>query len=199
MAYPKKEGYAKAELAFDKALSDGTSVGTIVAGARHYATAKAGIDSKWLMMPARWLSERCWRESPQAPVSKRSKPPAPSPAKAKPNLRRVPKPPVKREAAPPKRATGMPDFIQLGGKVWDSGGDAGHVVGFDSHMVAVDWDRIGRASAHYKTLLPSPPNLGADKPKPPWSTPVLKRLIETEDGLPSWLASQTSVTEGDFG
>jgi hypothetical protein len=198
MAYPKREGYAKAELAFAKALADGVSVGTIVAGAKHYATAKAGIDSKWLMMPARWLLERCWRESPQAPVSKKAKPPTPPPVKAKPNLRVVPKPPVKKEAAAPKRAIGVPDFIQLGVKVWDSGGDAGHVVGLDRHMVAVDWDPIGRASAHYKTLLPSHPNLCLGKPKSPWSRPVLEDVTDTAEGRPLWIACQKLPT-ADFG
>jgi hypothetical protein len=92
MAYPKKEGYAKAEIAFAKALADGVSVGTIVAGAKHYATAKASVDSKWLMMPARWLSERCWRESPQAPrpasvVARKKKEASKSPLPARPELR----------------------------------------------------------------------------------------------------------------
>ena len=90
----------------------------------------------------------------------------------------------------------MPDFIQVGAKVWDArAGDAVSVVSIDQKEVLVEWG-IGRSTTHYKNLLPTEP---PPSPKLPWSTPVLEDVANTPEGRPLWIACQALVTKGDFG
>lgn len=72
--YPKREGRTLAKQAYCRVVADGIAPDTLIAKARQYAGAKAGVDAKWLKMPANWLKEECWLEDPQPPRPRGPKP-----------------------------------------------------------------------------------------------------------------------------
>jgi hypothetical protein len=81
IAYPRKEGRAKAKRLFDELGKSGEVSGeTLVAKAQQYATAKAEVEQAYLKMPGNWLEGKCWLEDPK-PKGQKAKA-EPKPAKA---------------------------------------------------------------------------------------------------------------------
>jgi hypothetical protein len=67
--YPKRVAKEAARKAFAKAVENGTTVETLIAGAQRYAVKRQGQDPKYTKHPATWLNGGCWQdEAPGAPV-----------------------------------------------------------------------------------------------------------------------------------
>ena len=62
--YPKKEGKKKASENFARAIKAGADPEAIIAGARRYASACVGQDSKFIKWPQGWLTDERWNDGP---------------------------------------------------------------------------------------------------------------------------------------
>ena len=62
--YPKKEGRKKASENFARAIKAGADPEAIIAGARRYASACVGQDSKFIKWAQGWLTEERWNDGP---------------------------------------------------------------------------------------------------------------------------------------
>jgi hypothetical protein len=60
-AYPRKDGYGAARLAYAAALKRAPAA-ELLAGAKRYAKAKSGEDLKFTKIPKNWLNEDGWRD-----------------------------------------------------------------------------------------------------------------------------------------
>jgi hypothetical protein len=106
IAYPRKEGRAKAKRLFDELVKSGEVSGeTLVAKAQQYATAKAEVEQSYLKMPGNWLEGKCWLEDPKPKAKAEPKPAkATKPVKKKANP--VAKP--KAESTPERKPAPAP-------------------------------------------------------------------------------------------
>lgn len=62
--YPRRVGKIHAERAYAKALANGTSPDTLIAGAKFYAMEKKLADPQFVKHPATWLNGGCWQDEP---------------------------------------------------------------------------------------------------------------------------------------
>jgi hypothetical protein len=62
-AYPVHKARGAAVRAFNKAIKK-ADPRTLIAGARLYAKATAGIDPRYIKHPATWLNQECWLDEP---------------------------------------------------------------------------------------------------------------------------------------
>lgn len=65
-AYPRKIAKLAAVEAWGKAIASGATPADITAGARHYAAAREGQESRYTAHPATWLNQMRWTDQPDA-------------------------------------------------------------------------------------------------------------------------------------
>jgi hypothetical protein len=125
-AYPKREGSLRAREMFAKVVAKGVAPGLLADKAAQYARAKAGIEPRFVKMPANWLRDECWNEDPQPPAPREKADSAATKGRGRKSKGKAAKKPAKREPMADKGRTGRPSRpgAQERDSAMDTGGSA---------------------------------------------------------------------------